>query len=143
MLLKRSLFIVILQAVIVTISAVKTIQSSDGANIWVEAVGNPQNQALVLIHGIGGSAMSWEDLIQEPRLLSNFYLVSLSYDSIASVSEAGSYSVSGIKVTYDLRGHGRSDKPMTASGYTSKLFADDFAAVSSAYNLKSPIVLGW
>ncbi|KAF5309444.1 hypothetical protein D9619_012479 [Psilocybe cf. subviscida] len=120
MLHKRTLFVWILQVLVGTVLAAKVVQSSDGVKIWANAVGSSQNQALVLVHGIGGSASGWGDIIQDQRLLSKFYVV-----------------------IYDLRGHGRSDKPTTADGYTSKLFANDFAAVSKAYNLKSPVVLGW
>lgn len=76
MLLDLALLIVIFQRLISAVIAAKVIQSSDGVRIWADAVGSPQNQALVLIHGIGGSALVWEDLIKDQRLLSTFYLVS-------------------------------------------------------------------
>jgi pimeloyl-ACP methyl ester carboxylesterase len=42
-----------------------------------------------------------------------------------------------------MRGYGRSGKPTTAEGYTSALFADDFATVVRAFGLSKPIFVGW
>lgn len=42
-----------------------------------------------------------------------------------------------------MRGHGRSDKPDTAAAHVSARYADDFAAVSKAFNLNKPVFVGW
>ena len=42
-----------------------------------------------------------------------------------------------------MRGHGRSGKPDTIEGYSSKLFADDFSAILKAYGVFRPVVVGW
>ena len=47
------------------------------------------------------------------------------------------------EVRYDLRGHGRSDKPDDAEGYESLKFAEDFAGVKLAFGLDKPIIVGW
>ncbi|CCL99489.1 uncharacterized protein FIBRA_01507 [Fibroporia radiculosa] len=99
---------------------VKTISSSDGTVIYAEAVGDPSNPALVLVHGLNLSAATFDNLFRDRRLLDKLYLV-----------------------RYDLRGHGRSGKPENAEGYQSRLFADDFAAVASAFRLKNPVQCGW
>jgi hypothetical protein len=47
------------------------------------------------------------------------------------------------QVRYDMRGHGRSGKPSEMEGYASKLYADDFAAVCAAFEVKRPVVVPW
>ncbi|KAF5338154.1 hypothetical protein D9611_014561 [Ephemerocybe angulata] len=42
-------------------------------------------------------------------------------------------------IAYDLRGFARSDKPRTASDYSSQLVADDFIAVAKAFNATKPL----
>ncbi|KAH6918790.1 Alpha/Beta hydrolase protein [Coprinopsis sp. MPI-PUGE-AT-0042] len=104
-----------------TLDAVETyVTSTDGVQIYATAVGNSSLPAIVLVHGFACSALIWANLLQNQDLLKQFYLVA-----------------------YELRGHGRSGKPDTAAGYLSSLFADDFAAVSRAFNLESPLFLGW
>lgn len=48
-----------------------------------------------------------------------------------------------MQVRYDLRGHGRSDKPENAEGYQSIKFAEDFLAIKLAFGLDKPIIVGW
>ena len=44
----------------------------------------------------------------------------------------------------DLRGHGRSDKPISADAYdNSKPWANDIKAIIDALGLQNPILLGW
>ncbi len=45
------------------------------------------------------------------------------------------------QIRYDLRGQGRSGHPGTADGHVSKLYADDFAAVCDAFNVKRPYLV--
>ncbi|KDR80398.1 hypothetical protein GALMADRAFT_154024 [Galerina marginata CBS 339.88] len=98
----------------------KIIQSSDGTDIFADAVGNPRNPPIVFVHGFTLSALVFDHLFHDERLLDHFYLVS-----------------------YDLRGHGRSGKPNTTEAYTSNLFADDFSAVIKAFSVKSPLLVAW
>lgn len=80
-------------------------------------VGGPP---IVFIHGFTGSYLSWERQFSGP-LAAQFHLV-----------------------TYDLRGHGASDKPLDAARYTNReLWADDLAAVIRAKNLDRPVLVGW
>lgn len=48
-----------------------------------------------------------------------------------------------IKVRYDMRGFGQSDKPLDPSFYQSDRFAEDFDAVVEAFNLHKPFAAGW
>jgi pimeloyl-ACP methyl ester carboxylesterase len=47
------------------------------------------------------------------------------------------------QVRYDMRGHGRSDKPVSEGSYDSQRYVDDFEAVSKAFNLSKPYYAGW
>ncbi|EAU82331.1 hypothetical protein CC1G_06641 [Coprinopsis cinerea okayama7 len=97
-----------------------TVTSSDGTSIYATAVGNPDLPSLVFIHGFSLSCKVFEPLFKDSRLLERFYLVA-----------------------FDVRGHARSGKPLTPEGYETRLFADDFKAVSDHFKLKKPIVVGW
>jgi len=47
-------------------------------------------------------------------------------------------------VTYDLRGHGNSEKPLDAAKYRdSKAWGDEVQAVIDAAGLKRPVLVGW
>src|SRR5215813_10256994 len=47
-------------------------------------------------------------------------------------------------VTYDLRGHGNSDKPLEPERYkTSKYWGDEVQAVMDPTGLKRPVLVGW
>ena len=47
-------------------------------------------------------------------------------------------------VTFDNRGHGRSDKPLDASCYTdAQLWADDIAALIDHAGLERPVLVAW
>jgi non-heme chloroperoxidase len=47
-------------------------------------------------------------------------------------------------VTYDLRGHGNSDKPLDPARYRdSKAWGDEVQAVMDAAGLKHPVLVGW
>ncbi|EJD03465.1 alpha/beta-hydrolase [Fomitiporia mediterranea MF3/22] len=98
----------------------RTLTSSDGCQIYADAVGDSSKPCLVFIHGFTLSAAVWDNIFADPRYSSEFYLV-----------------------RYDVRGHGRSGKPDTIEEYASKLFADDFAAVLQAFKVHKPIVVAW
>ncbi|CAA7269178.1 unnamed protein product [Cyclocybe aegerita] len=98
----------------------RVLKSSDGTEIFARATGRSDNPSLVFVHGLAFSGMVWDELFKDETLLRQFYLVS-----------------------YDMRGHGRSGKPKREEDHASTLYADDFAAVVKAFNLKSPILIGW
>ena len=92
----------------------------DGLTISAQEWGNPNGPGIVFIHGFSQSHLSWmrqtnSDLAKE------FHIV-----------------------TYDLRGHGNSDKPLEAARYRDgKAWADEVQAVIDAAGLKRPVLVGW
>jgi len=98
----------------------KLIKSKDGLEIYAEAVGDPSKPHVVFIHGIWLSGIVWEAQFSTSELLEHIYAV-----------------------RYDLRGHGRSGKPLDAESWNSQRFAEDFDAVVAAFNLKRPVLVGW
>ncbi|KAF6759659.1 Alpha/Beta hydrolase protein [Ephemerocybe angulata] len=96
------------------------VSSSDGTQIFAQAVGQPHLPTLVFVHGFALSALVWAHILRDTNLLRYFHLVA-----------------------YDLRGHGRSGKPAKEADYSSKLGADDFIAVTEAFNATKPLFVGW
>ena len=91
-----------------------------GLNMAVYEAGNAGGPPIIFIHGFTGSVLTWQR--QFSSSLSNDFRL----------------------VTYDLRGHGSSDKPLDAPSYTtSSLWADDLDAVIRAKNLDHPVLVGW
>jgi 3-oxoadipate enol-lactonase len=87
---------------------------SNGINLHYEM--NGRGQSLLFIHGLGLSSQDWE--FQVP-VFSKAYKV----------------------VTFDLRGHGRSDKP--PGPYSIQSFASDTAGLIKALGIESAHVVGW
>src|SRR5262245_15305800 len=96
------------------------VTTPDGLSISAQEWGNPNGPGIVFIHGFSQSNLSWmrqthSDLTKE------FHIV-----------------------TYDLRGHGNSDKPLEAARYRDgKAWADEVQAVIDAAGLKRPVLVGW
>ena len=87
--------------------------SANHIHLYYEEHGN--GQPLVFIHGLGSSTRDWE-----------FQLAEFSK----------SYRV----ITFDLRGHGQSDKP--AGPYTIPMMADDLAGLLEALHISSTHIVG-
>jgi non-heme chloroperoxidase len=91
-----------------------------GLNLAVYEAGKADGPPIVFIHGFTGNHLTWERQFSGP-LAAEFRLV-----------------------TYDLRGHGASDKPLDAARYAdAALWAEDLAAVIRAKNLDRPVLVGW
>jgi non-heme chloroperoxidase len=94
-------------------------KSADGVDLSVRAYGNPSHPEILLIHGLSQSRLSWD---RQLDALSTRFRV----------------------VTFDLRGHGDSDKPGSPDGYDkAALWADDVRAVMNVANLRKPVLVGW
>jgi len=74
-----------------------------------------QGPALVFIHGLGSSTRDWE--FQTPVFAKDYRVI-----------------------TFDLRGHGQSDKP--AGPYAMKLFAADLAGLLAGLDIPSAHIVG-
>ncbi|HYS89294.1 MAG TPA: alpha/beta hydrolase [Bradyrhizobium sp.] len=96
------------------------VKTPDGLTISAQEWGNPAGAEILFIHGFSQSYLSWmrqvdSDLAKEFRI-----------------------------VTYDLRGHGNSDKPLDPARYRdSKAWGDEVQAVIDAAGLKRPVLVGW
>jgi pimeloyl-ACP methyl ester carboxylesterase len=96
------------------------VKTPDGLTIAAQEWGNPNGPEILFIHGFSQSHLSWirqvdSDLADEFRM-----------------------------VTYDLRGHGSSDKPFEPERYKdSKAWGDEVQAVMDAAGLKRPVLVGW
>jgi len=83
--------------------------------------GNPNGPEILFIHGFSQSHLSWIKQVTSGDLAKEFHMV-----------------------TYDLRGHGNSDKPLEPERYrTSKYWGDEVQAVMDATGLKRPVLVGW
>ncbi|MBL0423426.1 alpha/beta hydrolase [Ramlibacter sp. AW1] len=98
----------------------KLVASSDGVRLAVREWGNAAGPEILLIHGGNQSQLAWRKQV-ESDLAKTFRIV-----------------------TFDMRGHGESDKPTQAASYSNaKQWADDMRAVISATSLKRPILVAW
>ena len=96
------------------------VTTDDGTRLSVREYGNPQGPAIVFVHGIAQSQLSFGRQMRAP-LTTKYRLI-----------------------TYDLRGHGESDKPLNEAAYTSgRRMSDDLQAVITATRAEKPVLVGW
>ncbi len=97
-----------------------TLTAPDGVQLAVQEAGNPDGRAIIFVHGLLGSHLSWEAQIHSPQL-QHYRLIS-----------------------YDLRGHGLSGKPERADAYRDgRRWADDLATVIAGSAAQQPLLVGW
>src|SRR6201986_2288286 len=97
-----------------------TVKTPDGLTIAAQEYGNPNGPGIVFIHGFSQSNLSW--MRQTDSHLAKDFPIA----------------------TYDLRGHGNSDKPLEAARYRDgNAWADEVQAVIDAAGLKRPVLVGW
>jgi non-heme chloroperoxidase len=97
-----------------------SVKTPDGLTISAQEWGNPAGPEILFIHGFSQSHLSWMRQV-DSDLAKEFHIV-----------------------TYDLRGHGNSDKPLDAARYRdSKAWGDEVQAVIDAAGLKRPVLVGW
>jgi len=95
-------------------------RAPDGVSIAVQDWGNPAGPEILFIHGFSQASLSWAQQTSS-ELAKEFHIV-----------------------TYDLRGHGNSDKPLEPEKYKeSKGWADEVKAVMETAKLKRPVLVGW
>jgi non-heme chloroperoxidase len=96
------------------------VRTPDRLSISAQGWGNPAGPEILFIHGFMQSHLSWarqtgSELADEFRM-----------------------------VTYDLRGHGDSEKPPERERYRDgKAWADELKAVMAAAGLRRPLLVGW
>lgn len=95
--------------------------TSDGLRIAIQKWGcDIGDRDLIFIHGYSQSHLCWNAQLVDPNL--------------------GAFGI----ITYDLRGHGESDKPDDPTAYrTTRLWADELQAVIAASGARNPVVLAW
>lgn len=97
-----------------------SVKTPDGLAIAAQEWGNPNGPEILFIHGFSQSYLSWTKQVKSDL--------------------AKTYRM----VTYDLRGHGQSDKPLGDPIYKeSKRWGDEVKAVMDAAGLKRPVLVGW
>jgi non-heme chloroperoxidase len=97
------------------------VKTPDGLTISAQDWGNPNGPEILFIHGFSQSHLSWIKQVTSGDLAKEFHMV-----------------------TYDLRGHGNSDKPFEPERYkTSNYWGDEVQAVMDATGLKRPVLVGW
>jgi pimeloyl-ACP methyl ester carboxylesterase len=98
----------------------RVVEGVDGVPLNVVEAGDPSRPGLLLVHGIGQSALSFENQLHS-TLAQEFHLVA-----------------------YDLRGHGNSGKPWNREAYVdSAKWAGDLERVRVATGLVRPVLVGW
>src|ERR1700730_10808617 len=90
-----------------------SVKTPDGLTVSAQEWGNPNGPEILLIHGFAQSHLSW--MRQVDSDLAKEFLI----------------------ITYDLRGHGNSDKPLDKAPYhDNKAWGDEVKAVMDAAGLK-------
>lgn len=98
-----------------------TVASADGVRLAVQEWGNPKGPAILFIHGFAQSNLSWTKQVTDAGLAAKYRMV-----------------------TFDLRGHGQSDKPDAREAYQqNERWADDVKAVMQTLGLERPVLVAW
>lgn len=99
----------------------RMVATPDGVNLSVQEWGNPAGLPVLMIHGFSQAHLSWAKQYTDPTLLAALRMV-----------------------TFDMRGHGLSDKPAAREAYQENpRWANDVRAVVQAMNLQRPVLVGW
>jgi non-heme chloroperoxidase len=100
--------------------ATHEIRGGGGLRLHAREWGDPHGRALLLIHGLSQCDLCW-------------------------MKQVGGDLAAGHRiVTFDIRGHGLSEKPSGAEHYADgQLWADDVAAVIEQTGLERPVLVAW
>lgn len=97
-----------------------TVQTPDDVMISAQEWGNPNGAEILFIHGFSQSHLSWFRQVRS-ELANSFRMI-----------------------TYDIRGHGGSDKPLDQAYYKDhKRWAEELKTVIEGAKLKKPVLVGW
>ena len=97
-----------------------TVKTPDGLAISAQDWGNPAGPEILFIHGFSQSHLSWMRQV-DSDLAKEFHIV-----------------------TYDLRGHGNSDKPLDPATYRNPpAWGHEVQAAIDATGIKRPVLVGW
>ena len=103
-----------------TDSQTHEVTGGGGLRLHVREWGDREAPSILFVHGWSQSDLCWGGQVASP-LARDFHLVS-----------------------FDLRGHGMSDRPRDPEHYTDpQLWAQDVAAVIAATELDRPVVVAW
>jgi len=95
------------------------ITTPDDVTLNVQEWGNANGPAILFIHGYSQAHIIWDKQVNDPKLADKFRMI-----------------------TFDLRGHGMSDKPENADYYRDgKRWADDVATIIDSLNLDDPVLV--
>jgi pimeloyl-ACP methyl ester carboxylesterase len=96
------------------------IRGGGGITLRAREWGNPDGPAILFVHGWSQCDLCWSGQV-DSQLAATFRMV-----------------------TFDNRGHGTSDKPLTPGRYADeRLWADDLAAVIDQTRLERPVLVAW
>jgi pimeloyl-ACP methyl ester carboxylesterase len=97
-----------------------TLRGGGGTGLHVREWGDPSGPAVVFVHGWSQSDVCWHRQV------------------------AGALARDCRIITFDLRGHGSSEKPADPASYTDpRLWADDLAAVLEGTRAQRPVLVAW
>ena len=100
--------------------ATHDVEGGEGLRLHVREWGNPNGPPILFVHGWSQSQLCWDLQVNGP-LAEQFRLV-----------------------TFDLRGHGMSERPPAAAHYIDAgLWADDVAAVIDKLGLDGAVLVAW
>jgi len=100
--------------------ATRDVRGGDGLMLHVREWVDPQGPPIVFVHGWSQSQLCW------------------------SRQTGGTLAEDFRLVTFDLRGHGMSEKPRAAEHYVdARLWAEDLNAVIEALGLDRPVLVAW
>jgi non-heme chloroperoxidase len=100
--------------------ATHEIRGGGGLRLHAREWGDPDGPALLFIHGLSQCDLCWMNQV------------------------SGDLAAKHRIVTFDIRGHGLSEKPSGAEHYADEqLWADDLAAVIEQTRLERPVLVAW
>ncbi|MFW6184873.1 MAG: alpha/beta fold hydrolase [Chloroflexota bacterium] len=96
-----------------------SVTAPDDVTLSVQEWGNSEGPAILFIHGFSQPHMKWQKQVQDPQLAREFRMI-----------------------TFDLRGHGMSDKPEDARYYRDgERWAGDVATIIESLDLADPVLV--